>query len=362
MRRVNGPWIDRIERFIFESPRWRLVLVLYLVALVRTGVWYMPNLADQAAIAADPFVNPLVDPEAHYVFSNWLGPFLAWLVGARTVGGFFALHLAAALALPLLFARLVFQRLPEEQARASLLLFFALPVSTTALYWVGMDGVTLLLMLAAVAYPRLAVLTGLALGMQHFEQGLFAAAALVLAAAWARRPVRPFLLLLLGLALGRGALALVFRQSGIVLHSDRVDYWMTHGPVFVAQALTSLHVSLWSVLGVGWFAAVKNRERAFFWALIPLLLLLPLVGDQTRVVAIVTFPLVAVFWLLDDVFLTGLSRRWATQLALAWVAIPWIWIWGGRSHTSVFTHDVAMFGARVLHLFDLAPGPPWTAF
>ncbi|HEX7988076.1 MAG TPA: hypothetical protein VF616_31510, partial [Duganella sp.] len=76
--------LQRLQDFIYQAPRWRLVAVLLLATLVKTGLWFMPNLDSTALIAANPFVNPFSNPDAHYLLTSWLGLYVAWLVGATS--------------------------------------------------------------------------------------------------------------------------------------------------------------------------------------------------------------------------------------------------------------------------------------
>src|SRR5438874_882691 len=84
---------------------------------------------------------------------------------------------AVAVAFVVLFFVAAFRLLPEREARTSIVLFLALPVSGTVFYWVGQDAVTSLLMLLGVLSarrPLVTVVVGIALGMQHFVQGFAA--------------------------------------------------------------------------------------------------------------------------------------------------------------------------------------------
>ena len=70
------------EKFIFSSQAWKLVVAIILVMLVKTGVWQIPNLDKSRLIAENPFLNPFNDKYLHTLYWNWLGPFLAYLIGA----------------------------------------------------------------------------------------------------------------------------------------------------------------------------------------------------------------------------------------------------------------------------------------
>lgn len=349
--------ITRIERFIYESPAWKLLLAVFALCLVKTGIWHMPSQATSLHIVRNPFVNPFGPyPEAHYLVWNWLGPFLAWLAGATTIGKLFALHLALSAAFTFLFVKVAFTHLPREAGRTALVLFAVLPVSTTAYFWVGTDSLTLLLMMVALAFPGAAVVTflsGLLLGMQHFEQSIFAAAALLFAVVASRRQgyelaysVRFCLLLFLGVIAGKVALVGLFRHCGIEVNSGRAYYLREHLQVFLSAFFFHLHDILWSVLGLGWLIALRftdwgRRAVPFFVGLAGVCVLLPVVADQTRVFAVVTFPLVTAYWLLNRDFLGKLGRREVALILAIWAIVPLGWVWDGVPRWSVFPHDVA---------------------
>jgi hypothetical protein len=73
--------IDTADSFIFNSGRGKLIFVLLGIMLFKTGVWFIPNIGATVAIAQDPFTNPFLNPNAHYLLTSWLSPYLAWLFG-----------------------------------------------------------------------------------------------------------------------------------------------------------------------------------------------------------------------------------------------------------------------------------------
>lgn len=353
------PILDRFKEYLFSCSRHQLLLGAGLAMLLKIGVWPIPNLDMYQQMAQNPFVNPFGDPAAHYLFWNWLGPFLAWGIGATGQAGFFLFHLLFALVFPLAVAGLAFSRLEDSMARRAILLFILLPVSATVWFWVGVDALTLCLMLLALAFPArrfITLLAGVALGMQHFEQGFCAAAALTLALWLSQRrgeadtlPCRlPFALLFLGsIVLGKLALLLLFHWHGITVSAGRLYWLRTHLPELLSLFWMHSQAILWSVLGLGWLLLLGSPDRGgvsrpFLLGLCSLMLLLPLTWDQTRVVAITSFPLIYVYWLANPVFLV----RWTTYefagLVLLWGLLPWSWVWGGESKWSVFPHDLAV--------------------
>jgi len=355
---------SKVENYIFECSAWKLIFVISIITLFKTGIWYMPNLGSSQAIAQNPFVNPFQNPSAHYLFWSWLGPFLAWLIGAKGKWQFFAFHFAFSIAFTLLFIRVAFANFSDEIARSSIILFSVLPVSATAYFWVGTDSITLFLMLLALAFPQkqiLAFIIGTLLGMQHFEQGFFAAGGLLFAVLLSKRQGYTLnyslafcLSLFLGAIAGKLALIAIFKYYAIEVNSGR-SYWLTeHIRLYRKQFFFHFHYIIWSVLGLGWLVALRfvgwgRKAIPFFVTLLGLCLVLPTVGDQTRVLAIITFPLVSAYWLLNPDFLEKISKREMSALFSIWALMPWGWVWNGVPRWSVFPYDIAyilhaMFG------------------
>lgn len=135
-----------------------------------------------------------------------------------------------------------------------------------------------------------------------------------------------------------------------------------HFPVLLERFFLHAHLAVWSVLGLGWLVAVRftdlgTRSMPFFLALLGACCLLPVSDDQTRVVAIVTFPLVAAYWLFNPDFLARLGRRELAWLFVGWIIVPWIWVWKGVPKWSVFPYDVAYILHQWFGWFDVPAEP-----
>jgi hypothetical protein len=368
---VTAPVLRAVYRLVYTSKRWKLVSFLFAAMIVKTGVWCMPNISSYRQIAQWPFFNPLV-PDAHYLFWSWLGPFLAWALRAEGPVSFFLLHLLFSLAFTALFVLVAFSRLEEEYARTSLVMFFVLPVSGTAYFWVGGDSLTLLLMMAALAVSRslpATLLAGVALGMQHFEQGFLATGALLLAMSWNRLQHRATILeysirwaatLLAGVIAGKVVLVGIFRHAHIAVNSGRAFWMHAHFYWLLGRFQNHFQVILYSILGVGWVLVIKNAECGrkalpFLVALSGLLLLLLVTGDHTRVGAIVTFPLLAVYLLLNREYLYSVAAPMVCWIVVAWLVIPYVWVWGGLPKWSVFPYDVTLLLHKAFGWFKIPP-------
>lgn len=346
----------KIEHLLFETPTWKLLAVVFALCIVKTGIWWYPNPLALWAMAQDPFASPFTQPDEHYLMWNWLGPWLAWLVGATSMTKLFLFFLACAVAFDALFVRLALAHLPREQARTAIVLFALLPVSTTGFFWVGQDGLTLLLLMAALAFPAVPLATfaiGVLLGLQHFEQGFVASAGLGAAVFLSRRQgvtlpygLRFCLLLWLGVVAGKLGLVWLFKHHEIHVNSGRMYWFRTHWGMILSGSFLHLHTVVWSLLGVAWLAAARfaewgRRSLPFFAVLAGLFVVGALTADQTRVMAAVSLPLLMAYWLLNPDFLATLSRRETALLFGAWLLVPIGWTWTGEPKWSLFPYDVA---------------------
>lgn len=360
--------VDHLEGFLFRSSVRRLLSIGFLLTVFKSGIWYLPNLIQLREVAENPFENTLEYGCSH-LFWNWLGPFLAWVLGIHGLWPLFCFHLLFSFAFTALVAWTIFRRLPEREARVSWILFLILPVSGTAYYWVGTDSITLFLMAAAVAFPRsrwAPLALGMALGMEHFEQAFFAAGGALAMLVLSRRSrtacdYRPAwaLLLLIGVVAGKLLLAGLFACWQVQLSSGRLDWLSDHLASVLRHFFLHIHFCIWSVLGVGWLAAIKYAERGreawpFLAVLFALLLvLLPVSDDQTRVLAIVTFPLIAICWLLHGPWLATLDNRLLSWMFLIWLVMPWAWVWGGLPRCSMLTYGLACLFGRLTGWFHI---------
>lgn len=351
--------VSALQRAVFDSPRWAFLSVMAVIALVKAGVWFFPNTWMIVQIAQDPFRDPFpADYLGHYQMWTWLTPALAYVLRAQEVWSFTLVNMAASVAFIALVVGVLFRRLPERRARIAVIVFAVLPVSWVSVYGVGPDGLTLLLLTIALIGARhwwIVLGAGVLLGMQHAEQAVVAAAAVIIADAIDRRqglvdsPItwRFGALLVAGTAVGRLLLAGVFAWSGVGSPSGRQEWIADYAAVLAERAYLGWPWLIWSVLGLGWllaaFHAAQGRASlSLFVPLALLLLLAPLVYDQTRVLAIVTFPLLYRAWIANPDFLRRLGGRRAAWLAVVWAVVPVIFVLGAEPFGSVLPYSLAL--------------------
>lgn len=289
---------------------------------------------------------------------TWLVPLIAHVLHATTVPTYAMLNAAYAALFVTVVAWSMFARLPERAARTGIIVFAMLPASWLGFYWIGPDGLTLLLLaVALVGAARwwLVIVTGVLLGMQHAELAVVGALAVALSDLVARRAGgspstidwRFALRLAAGAVVGRILLMGVFTASGIGLPGDRLDWIEAHAGVLFTRAYFGWPWLIWSVLGIAWVVAALHLRQgrpalSLFVPLGVLLLLTPLVYDQTRVLAIAVFPLAYRCWLSDRTFLSRLGRGHTGWLALVWAVAPVIFVLGARPYGSVLPYSLAL--------------------
>jgi len=232
-----------------------------------------------------------------------------------------------------------------------------------------MDSITLALMmsiLAARKYPIVALFLGIAVGMQHFEQGFFAFGAVLFALLYSRHinilaafSVRWSTCAFIGVLLGKIILVLLFRHLGIHI-TDRRYYVHRYYEMFLQMFYYHTQYILWSFLGAGWFAVAKLAERGraarpFFISLVGLMVLQLTVGDETRVFWIVSFPLIAVYLLLDVGFLQFIGSNVTSWVFGVWLLAPFPYSWGGRPLISILPYNIQLLLHRWVGWFSVPP-------
>lgn len=359
--------LNHLERFIFSWSRARFLTAIFVAMVVKTGIWHIPNLDSSARIAQNPFILWEPRPSEQYIFTSWLGPFVAWVIGARNEALFLLLHLVFALLFTATVVWLVFARLKEDQARLAIIVFVCLPASANPYFWSGNDGLTLLLFAAALALrerPIGAGAVGVLIGLQHFEQGMFGFAALA-AASWATPrfggptvfPWRSAAATLIGILVGKALLMLIFKLNGMAV-VGREGWLLEHLPEMLTQFWFRSQYILFTALGLGWLVALRYADNGraalpFFICLLGLLPLVVIVNDQTRVIGNVTFPLLFAFWLTNAHFLGGVERREAAALLLIWLVVPWSWAFEGLPTWSVLPYDLVYAANKLFGWFHV---------
>ena len=344
------------------------IFFLTCIIIFKVGIWYHPALWRLLEISIDPFNNSaIINPQAHYLYYNFLGGFLANLFGFNTKTSFFLFHLFFSIAFFFLFLHFVFKELTKKYATFSVLLFLVLPVSTTSFFWVGYDSITLSIMMISIIfrfYLLLVFIFVFLLGLQHFELTLLAALSLLVLNIYNKFSYQYSYLnlsysisIILGILFGKFLLEYYFYLLGIDINSGRVLYTTSYLKHFIYQAYFNFHNVIWFALSIGWLVIIRyffSKERNNFFLLIILgqLLILFIVDDTTRVYANLSFLIIFSQILVNKNFLKNIKSYEISILLILWLILPYGWAWQGVLRAPMFTYDFAYILNYFFNLFN----------
>lgn len=310
-----------------------VVAALSLVSLWvlwRTGPGKVPYVELFEKYARD-WPTTALPPRDAYVLRNALGPMLYQLFPTPGTGRFLQLHLAALLLTGLLLAGWLLHVLGPRRAPVAMAVVLLSPLTALLLLWIGdYDAfsafVWVVLLLSLRHRPWVQVLAGVLAGVQNLEQVAVGIVLLALV------PELPRLVgarvravhLLAGAVLGRVLVEAYLRHEGAVRGSR---FTFLSDPALLHNVtktfLVMAPIVLWSALGGLWPFALSTVQRGWpGWSrslqvrLAAVLVLTLgfsfLAADHSRVIAMVTFPLVvlgAMAIALQVGDLRGLVRR-----------------------------------------------------
>ena len=171
-------------------------------------------------------------------------------------------------------------------------------------YWVGMDGMTLLLILLTLITLHLRfipLLFAFLLSIQHFEQAfisfgvLFATLLihyLVTKHIQSLQLIKKIFFLLIVLAFTRFLMLKIFNYMEVGLVGDRSLYLKANIHTFISMFKANWYIILYTFLGIGWLF-VLNYFKLLWPVLVAVVIVFfvtIIVGDQTRIGAILLFP------------------------------------------------------------------------
>jgi hypothetical protein len=333
-----------------------VILVALALVVLKSGVWLMPNLLDQFAVSQSLTNNALPRPGTHYVYTSYLQPAIFGILGGKSVAAYAMYCALVALAF---FTVLVVAFMKTHGLTWKLLGVAAFPVIMVPFYWVGMDGMTLLLALAVsvTLHTRWVWFFGLLLSWQHFEQAImaFLILALTLVLAGHTPSLRRVALVLCVLLVGKAALIGYFHLVGLHLVVDRTYIVRTRIAEFVTEWRSSWPLILWSLCGAGWILLIATMRRTWpvLVAVLVALLTLLATSDQTRVGSIILFPTLVYWVFLDRRLWRELHWAWIAAALVAHVLLPVVYVWAGIPCRSVRSHTLRQLEAGVdLTRFD----------
>ncbi len=340
------PLISRLSCWIFHSPRLFFVGCVLVLIIFKCGIGESSLLEQKAAMAANPFVNPF-DGDKHYLFSTYLSPFLMWCLGLSSPKAFFYFHLVFAFLFTFLFARTAFLWLPDSLARISLIIFAALPASSTVYFWVGSDSSTLFLMMLALFFHQksmVVLLIGILLGLQDFEKVALASGILLLCNVLLHVvdcqnkhnfvfSIGFALVLLLGVFLGKQLLLYWIKHFEIAVYSNRMNFVKDNTLWLIKMFFSRMHLSVYAALGTSWLVALwiifkEQYGKIFALGLLCCFLVLLLALDHSRIFAMVSFLLLAQFVLFNRALLEKFFQHPENVVFFLclWLIVPFMWI------------------------------------
>lgn len=339
--------LDRASDVLFRLPLWALGALLLVISALKNGIWYTPNLTAFLDIARQ-FPNPPPSGPGDYLLASPLGPAIASVLHLEGALGFVSLHLAVVLVSAVALVLLVRRQFGDLAARVTLVALFCSPLSNLLLTWLGQPdaftfaGASGLVVLQS---PLGLFAAAAMLGVNHFEQGMFIVGATVVLRT--RDEGRTMMVgagaIILGIITGRLGLQLYHHHYAIWSGGDR---WASATTASAFRGFYDLFAKnfpawLFSIFNAFWLFLASIHVRNFRKLLIPLGLLVAFVApavlavDQTRVYALVTWPVVlwTVLWACRNED-EGLVRRLATIALYLGLLLPRVIVWEGRIYTS----------------------------
>ncbi len=317
-----------------------IVIVSLLVTLLKAGTWPVPGLDDQFRVAQALTGTP----NANHLYTSYLQPAVFRLLGLPRTLEAYALYCGA---LAVLFLIVLSAALVHVHGASwKLVGVVAFPIVLVPVYWVGLDGGTLLLMLGVMLTLNgpWSWVFALLLSWQHPEHGLvgFSVLALTLLCAGHRVTFRRVLMVVGVLVAGQAALAAYFALVGVRVSQGRIAYAWQHFAEFVGMWRFSWPAILWSLCGTGWLLLLTQWRRVWpvFLAIVVVLVTLIAVADHTLVGVIGLAPTLAYWVFFGREFWQSLKPRWVSAALALHLIVPVTYVWGGLSCHSVLAHTI----------------------
>ena len=116
--------LKRFDRFLYQTNRLASHSDRILVYFLKLENPYC-RISMGGGLCTQPVQKPFYRSLGQYIFWNWLGPFLAWLLHIHNRTSFMYFHLCFAIAFTLAFLYYVFSTFAEGDARTALVLFLS---------------------------------------------------------------------------------------------------------------------------------------------------------------------------------------------------------------------------------------------
>ena len=317
----------------------------------------MPNINLQFMISQNLLKVPFSDPNAHYIFLNYFEPLLYGLIGGKSLIGYaiYSLVISIIFLFIFLFWFVLYHGKNVSLEQNKLFAAITFPVFMIPFYWIGMDGMTLLLMLMVlININRISIASvfSFILGIQHFEQSFIAFGILlgtILLHYIISRDknslsfLKTIIFILLSVIGGKLILMSFFFYIDVGLSGDRSSYLENHLELYLQMWKNWWFVILWTLFAAGWFLVILNLKKVWplLGAAFVTLLLTAIVGDQTRVGLIILFPSLFYWLLMDKEVWQNMSQRVVLIMLSFYLLVPVVVVWG-QPHKSLLSDDLSM--------------------
>ena len=365
--------MDKFNNFftnsILKLNTRNILILLFLISLFKNGIWYHPALWNMLEIAKNPFENVFgLETQKYYLYSSWLSPFFAYILGIKSKIYFFIFHLFLAILYLFLTITLIKKSIKTENLKKSLIIFLIFPVSMTSFYWVGYDSLILLLMVISLYKNRNYLITfmcSIGIGLQHFEIGFVSIMVIFIASIFERifyvnkKKIKISFIFkitfITGLIIGKIILYKIYNDESFV--GGRLQ-WISDALLHLLYNFYfNFYNILWFSLGAGWLIIIhfflnQKQKWPFLISLFALIFVLPFVDDHSRVFSACSFMLIMIYILCNDEFLDTVSLKQLSLFFLIWILLPYSWVWQGDLRSTMFLYDFAYILEYTFGIFN----------
>lgn len=338
--------VFKVHIFIFAA---------IFILISNTGIWLMPNINMQYLVSQSLLKVPFDDINAHYIFLNYFEPLLFALLGGKELLHYYYYVFFITLFFSVIFLYWFVSYHGKETAindyKIALTIIF--PIFMIPYYWVGMDGMTLLLILLTLITLHLRfipLLFAFLLSIQHFEQAfisfgvLFATLLihyLVTKHIQSLQLIKKIFFLLIVLAFTRFLMLKIFNYMEVGLVGDRSLYLKANIHTFISMFKANWYIILYTFLGIGWLF-VLNYFKLLWPVLVAVVIVFfvtIIVGDQTRIGAILLFPSLFYWVFMNKDLFKILTKKFLVFLLVLYLLVPVIVVWGKPHYGSLWHYD-----------------------
>jgi len=320
-----------------------------MVILLKNGFWYMPNIYNQYLISQYLSANPTTAPNPDYLYGNYLEPLLYGLFGGKSFWGYmiytFAISLLFIITFIIWLGLYHRDSILKKPYRVVALLIFS--IFFIPFYWIGIDGMTLLLLLLSMIglYSRWGLFFAFLLGIQHAGQGVVSFSILEVSIAFMFFVNREYRLkrdlirvgyMIVAVAIGKAVLILWFSISDIhiVMSRSRIlrEYLSTH----ISYWLNSFVVILYSIFGVGWILVIRYIRYLYPLLISTVLTMIFImsVADESRVGAILLLPSLFYWLYMRREVISTITLKFSIAVGLLYSVTPTIFVWEATTYYS----------------------------